>query len=716
MIFFKDKSFSFFKYITFIFLILFILIPGRPGWFDGIPLSQFHELIALFILGIIFFLLPKSSEEIKKKKYLGYITVFVIGLTIIKLVIGLISLPQGLTASYYFPSFDSSVPEKSTEFKKLNSKSTRLDREINFKNINYSFIVNPFNLSFLNSIEHKKSKLSNKRHKLPINAIWEGYLFVPNNRSQLEIESYGKSEIHIEDKKILEIKNSVTKINVSDNTNKLVSLKIIYQATIDDDRRNLGLRWTDNDNQKSSLKTYLFPEAYSTNQIKMDSAIYLVDIVNKILLLILTILFFGLIIKRALWKDWLFTWKPYFIGSIGFSAYYIINKLLLGANNIYLSFLSPGNDSFTYESYSRYIQFSGDWLMKAIVPGSYYYQPYYYFVALFHYLAGESIFFIFLIQSLFIILSLILIFYIGKLILKKGDSIKDTWMLLVPFFLVIFNKPLINEALRLRPLYVGVFMILITIFLLFLAIRKQEAKGKWIWPTILAGCCFGLSIILRFNFLIWTPFILIWLVVRFRKRLKAIIGFIIGSVITLSPFILRNWFVAKQFRLVSRSNSTANFIMGTPIPKDFVPSGIDHSKTFNYFNSFFDGRAYKHIQWIIESPGDFFQLLKHKVLTGPLVYENVNMINYWTLIPVLIFLIISIIIIIKPSLISSAIKRRDYLLIGGFFWSQFITIIIFSSGTSIRFFIPIIFVALLFIPFVIVLLEKSFKKIFLLIK
>ena len=66
----------------------------------------------------------------------------------------------------------------------------------------------------------------------------------------MEIESYGKSEIHIEDKKILEIKNSVAKINVSDNTNKLVSLKIIYQATIDDDRRNLGLRWTDNDNKK----------------------------------------------------------------------------------------------------------------------------------------------------------------------------------------------------------------------------------------------------------------------------------------------------------------------------------------------------------------------------------------------------------------------------------------------------------------------------------
>ena len=152
------KSQSLYKYLIIILVFLFFLVPGRQGWFDGIPLSQFHELVFLTLLAMLFLFLPTDQfKAITKgaKRITFFIVIALIFLIVLKIALGQISLQKGLVGSYYYPSLENGTLEKSTEFFKFGINGTRIDEEVNFKALGYSFTAKPFPLWFFNNIKDR---------------------------------------------------------------------------------------------------------------------------------------------------------------------------------------------------------------------------------------------------------------------------------------------------------------------------------------------------------------------------------------------------------------------------------------------------------------------------------------------------------------------------------------------------------------------------------
>ena len=692
--------------LIFLLCVLFFIISGRNGWFDGIPLSQFHELFFLVLLAAFFIFFLPQFKNFQKKHVLilrpaSYIILLII---IIKILLGIISLPEGLMGYYYQPSIENGVLQKSTEFINPKIDGTRIDEEINFESIGYSFHKKPFQFWFLNN-NTKFNDPNIRSHTIPISVVWKGYIYNPGlSALKIDLSTDNRAELYINKDKILDVQGS-DQLSIQKNnkhielnaTDKLVPIELIYH-------RGQG---TTQFLKLDILNTRLFPQKYSNFQIYSDNVVNFIDNFIKIIIFLLILIILTLLIYKENWKGWFLSLRFYIFMSFLLSFGLLIKKLLGQINSEYFNVLITGNDPLTYETFARHVQLTGNWSMSALETGyGYYYQIlYYHALVIAHYLMGEPLFPIIFFQLISVLLAALIVVWICKLFIKK-----DSLIFLPLLVLIALNPITLKQAFQMFP--VGTLLIALVILFLFLAERKisdnKNKKGGALVYFFTAGIFLGLSILMRNNMAAMMLVIFLWFIFSFKKYfLVPFVIFVTGIILPLIPFLARNWLLTGKFILISEPAVTINFVQANHVPNNYVPLEKNYDTVMNFANIFFDSRAFPSIQWILEQPLDYLRLITQRLFY--FLGFSASEATLWLSIPFVLFLVCSILFILKPSLFSKMAKRKDYLITGGFIWTHLATIILFAVDQR-RHSVPLMPFLLFFSCLLIIPLSKIFLR------
>ncbi len=695
-----------FKFLIITLLFLFILIPGRPGWFDGFPLSQLHELLSLTILGAVLFFLPIKPP--KKSAIYWNLTAILIVLIAGKAALGFLSLPQGLVGSYYYANADGKNYEKSTEFIRSKIDGTRIDREINFETVGYFFNVQQFPLWFFNDKE-RFNFIDGSRASLPFHVEWKGYIYVPPNKSTIGLETKDKASLYIKDIKIYDSETPLDKASLEligeDFKDKVFPITINYTA-LERPYKKLRLSWEGNFGSKATIKNSLFPQRYGKERIVFDWYLGILDLLIKILVAALTFFTFYIFTAKSSWKTWFYSYKPYLMILFFVIFYYLTATTLSKAmGSEYFNILDGGNDPLVYETFARHLQLTNDWLMKTYQKSSYYWQIlYYHSLAIAHYIVGESLFPIAFLQLVSVLITALLTFFISLYLFKKDGQIKNFWLLLPVFVLSATYPHATQQITEFFP--VGTMLAVATAAMLLFTEKKIKKGGGWLALVALSGIISGLMLLMRTNFALWFFLISLWFVLSFGKSfIKYLAVFLAGVTATIAPFVIRNKIISGQFELMSNSNPTINFINHTPIPQDYIASATDYSAIFKWTNKILDGRSHDTIRWIIDEPISYLNFLQEKFMG--LIDTSAHGVSLWPIF--ILFIISSILFITKPKIFSPESKRKDYLIVGGFVWAQLIALLIFGKQ-EVRYLAPLVPFLIIFSIGIILPLEKILKK------
>ena len=698
------------KPLAILMALLFLIIPGRLGWLDGLPLGQFHELFFLVILASLFIFLPINWKRLNtpqsRQAYL-VIIVLLAFLLLGKYLISSFSLQKGLIASYYFSSLENGTSERSTEFINSGINGTRIDTEINFRSIGFSLHEKPFALWFLNdSVRFNDIDTEKKQHQL-FTAIWEGYLYIPTNRNSIFVENDGTAILYLDNEKVFDSTEiTMSEVQLDTYSKAVLPFKLIYKAADYKDADTLGrflkISW-ESHKEAESVKSF-FLKPHSPLKIYLDKLLAALDILLKIIFISVVIWLFSLLIRPFYWNIYFQSWRPYLLLAAVFIFRSLLGRLFDFASFRGFNFLTTGDDPHHYETMARHIQFTGDWAIRTFEKGSYYVQILsYYSLTLAHYLFGEALFPITFIQLLSVLLTALIIFWIGYFLLRSKLAIDDFLFLFLVFITVSSYPVIVRQSFYLFP--IGTFLISLAIVFLFLSEKyfwQKKSKKLLFFP---AGIIFGLAVLMRANFLICLPLFGIWFLLSFGRRFfwpSAL--YLTGFVLVLMPFVWRNAVVAGEWRLMSRVSTTNNFMQSAPIPIDYVPSGKDYSTIFKRLDSVFDNRAHPHLQWVFDEPGAFVKHwgVKMKSLEGGFL-----LLFY-------VFIAVSILFLWKPKFFSENINRKDYLVTGGFVLLQIFSLLVLAKNET-RYYLPIyplliIFSYLPFLPIIRVCRKFLFRK------
>lgn len=211
-------------------------------------------------------------------------------------------------------------------------------------------------------------------------------------------------------------------------------------------------------------------------------------------------------------------------------------------------------DPLAYDTWAQQIS-RGDWVGSQV-----FYQPplYPYSLAIIYRIFGHNLFTVRVIQFIIGSLNCILIYFIGK---KAFGSRVG----LLAALMAIFYKVFIFYEGEINKTFLSVFLIDLT--LLALIVAKERAINRF-W--LLSGIFFGLTILVRGNYLLILPFILLWIFIDSWERpknqvLRYSLYLLLGMVIIISPVTLRNYLVEKDFVLTTSQGGQVFFTGNNPL-------------------------------------------------------------------------------------------------------------------------------------------------------
>jgi tetratricopeptide (TPR) repeat protein len=217
-------------------------------------------------------------------------------------------------------------------------------------------------------------------------------------------------------------------------------------------------------------------------------------------------------------------------------------------------FDTPQIDALWHYNWAKEIA-GGDWIGKEV----FFRAPLYpYFLGTLYALLGESFYLPRLIQTIIGSFSCVLIFLLGKKLFHRTIGI-------IASVIACFYAPFIHFDAEFELPVLEVFFDLILLLILLNAGTKL--KKRW-W--LLVGMVLGLSAIVRPNILIFVPFVLLWICLKFwgenRNRIVSSgLFFLLGMILVTSPVTFRNWMVGKDFVLISSQGGMNFFIGNNPI-------------------------------------------------------------------------------------------------------------------------------------------------------
>lgn len=239
----------------------------------------------------------------------------------------------------------------------------------------------------------------------------------------------------------------------------------------------------------------------------------------------------------------------------------------------FILFKQPVLDAEVYNNWALSI-LHGDILSRNI--GTFVLSPLYaYFLSFLYLISGAHIAFAVFIQCIIGSLSCVLIYLITKRIFNSAVAVMSSLIAAFYGYSIYLDGMLLTGSL----------IVFFNLLGLFLLIVSFDNKRKWVW-ILISGVSFGLSSLLRPNILLFVLFAILWFI--HKKEFKKYIIFVIGVILALSPVILRNYIVNKEFMLTS-SSSGMNFYLGN----NESSTGIYSPPEFDQADPFKQGENYR---------------------------------------------------------------------------------------------------------------------------
>lgn len=194
----------------------------------------------------------------------------------------------------------------------------------------------------------------------------------------------------------------------------------------------------------------------------------------------------------------------------------------------------------------------GNWLGE----GVFFRAPFYpYFLALMYKIFGHDLFLARLLQHLIGSFSVVVVYLLARRVFDRRVAVISGLLAATYWIFMHFEGELLLDF----------WLVFFGPLLLLLLYRAKDTPGFLNW--FLAGVILGLFSITRPNILIFVPFILIWILIYFRKttswltcfKFWILVGF--GTALIVLPVTLRNYLIGKDFVLIS-SQGGINFFIG----------------------------------------------------------------------------------------------------------------------------------------------------------
>jgi len=228
-----------------------------------------------------------------------------------------------------------------------------------------------------------------------------------------------------------------------------------------------------------------------------------------------------------------------------------------------------------------------DWA-KEIVSGSlwakapFFRAPLYpFFLSLFIKIFGENLFLLRIPQILIGSLSCVIIYLLARKMFNSKVALLSS-------VFACFYAPLIFFEAEFLDTFLIIFLDLLLIYLLLF---NQEKPS--FFRFFLSGLILGLSAIARPNILLFAIFVPFWVFFYFRKRVDSkivfsfILFFILGVFLIVSPIVLVNYFVGKDFVVIAWQGGINFYLGNNPHASGYkaVASGIRTTWYGIYYDS-----------------------------------------------------------------------------------------------------------------------------------
>lgn len=204
------------------------------------------------------------------------------------------------------------------------------------------------------------------------------------------------------------------------------------------------------------------------------------------------------------------------------------------------------------QDYQARAMLSGDWKVREGVPDPHipttpYYRPpgYPYFLAVIYWISDGSYLAPRLIHFLLGIIHIILIYILGKMLFNTITGLCSAFLVSIYWAFVYYEGEVNDPAL---------FVFLVPCILISLYFSTQKNS---ILLTFIAGLLIGIYSIMRPNILLYTPFVIIWLGLKYIKQNRWTLFllhtfFLILAILTIiTPVTVRNYLVSGEFVPIS---------------------------------------------------------------------------------------------------------------------------------------------------------------------
>jgi tetratricopeptide (TPR) repeat protein len=280
-------------------------------------------------------------------------------------------------------------------------------------------------------------------------------------------------------------------------------------------------------------------------------------------------------------------------------------------------FFWPTMDPLYHDVWAQNIA-EGNWIGGKV----FFRAPFYaYFLAIVYKIFGHSYIIPRVIQHLVGSFSCVLVYFLAKKLFNRNVGIVAGLIAASYGMLLYFENELLLDS------FLVFFDLLLILFLL--KVRENPRFMGW----FVCGIILGFSAITRPNILFFIPFVWLWIFLIFKKEktLKHILtysaGFLLGSILIVSPITLRNLITGGDLVLIS-SQGGINFYIGNNKNADGV-SAIFYKEDWQYrdFQRMAEREAGKSlkasgisnfyyrkgIDFYLENPAQSFKLLVKKL-------------------------------------------------------------------------------------------------------
>ena len=575
----------------------YLVLPGHPlSLLPGLPLGPLG-LVALVLFGLALFA-GGGARPVGGRRWLLLFG----GLCLLKLGLASLTPVYGLEASYNGEPGDRKVPERSTEFPGL--AATRLDQRLSLADDQFPLYFFNDNLRFNYYQPDEPDRAS-----LPFSVRWQGLLDVPaEGNYRFWLTAVGSAELAIGGTEL-----SVEARERAERVSRAVRLPAgLSPIRAEYERRGgapaeLLVEWDLGGAPTPLAAPYLLARPAPVSGLPAEpfrlaagalDLLFLLGLAGYSVALVWAALAGERAAARAGARPGLARLERPLLALLlgGVLLYAALTSLELRGRVV---LLEGGADWLTYETYARDIQLNGPLMTlgKAIGKGRpYFFQPFYpYALAFGHWLTGEDLYGVVVLQLFGLGLAGVLIYYLGKRLFGAGAGLAALALvlgLLFPLQLDWVARRLLSENLY--------FWLLPAAALACLAQAERPSTGR----ALLAGALLGLCCLTRGPTLLWVPpaLAIVWRLSKQAGRPgggRAALVATAACVAVVGLVPLRNHVVARQPSLVA-TNGMATMELAHPLTERVRLEGTEKTPLYRALR--LDESVIRYVEFLRQDP------------------------------------------------------------------------------------------------------------------